>query len=348
MLDILLSEVLDPKGKKNISSGKISFGVMKFFLEAGGVHTVDFAALVKPQASSAAVSESSSAGVSSDVIANSKKAARKILIACHNTITELVGKLDKTDEGIVNREDLKKAIETQKVADLDRDELNSLMKGCDKGQIGYVASSKFIENLYNFAAESESEALMRRLGKTLSHSDTNLQQEMSRFATSGTGKIDKNTFKKCFKQLSIALSDSEIAKLLAAATEISGSEDIDIKKFCNNVNEVAKAKPLPSFITSGAKGSSAGKAGGAMGAFEAEKKYKKNLEALKSEIEEKNREMIGLRKEVKDCHDRYNRLDQDKKNLEGRLVDVYAKPPKQTAADANAHSQAQQLSQVRD
>jgi len=45
------------------------------------------------------------------------------------------------------------------------------------------------------------------------------------------------------------------------------------------------------------------------------------LEALKQEIEEKNREIEGLRKEVGGCHDRYNRLDNEKKKLEARLVD---------------------------
>lgn len=85
-----------------------------------------------------------------------------------------------------------------------------------------------------------------------------------------------------------------------------------------------------------------------MGAFEAEKKYKKNLEALKSEIEEKNREIEGLRREVKDCHDRYHRLDEAKKNLETRLVDKHSKPPRETQNESAAYSQAQQLAQLKD
>ena len=67
-----------------------------------------------------------------------------------------------------------------------------------------------------------------------------------------------------------------------------------------------------------------------MGAFDAEKKYKKNLEALKQEIEEKTREGDGLRLEVKGCHDKYNRLDFEKKQLEARLVDKHSKPPRET------------------
>lgn len=76
-------------------------------------------------------------------------------------------------------------------------------------------------------------------------------------------------------------------------------------------------KPLPNYISQGPKGSNSIGKGGAgknpMGAFDAEKKYKKNLEALKQEIEEKTREGDGLRLEVKACHDKYNRLDFEKK-----------------------------------
>jgi chromosome segregation ATPase len=85
-----------------------------------------------------------------------------------------------------------------------------------------------------------------------------------------------------------------------------------------------------------------------MAAFDAEKKYKKNLEALKNEIEEKNREAQGLRTEVKICHDRYNRLDQERKNLEAKLVDKHTKPPRETSNEALAFGQAQELKQLKE
>lgn len=370
MSGILLTEVLDPRGpNKSTSSGKISYGVLKFYLEAGGTQSTEGALLSRSRdqgdSGKGGVSDSvaSAGGLPQDVLQGSKRAARKILVACHASIAELVGKLDHLEEGIVGREELKKAIEGQKVGDLDRDELGALLKGCDRGQRGYIAGSKFVEKLYSYAAETESETILRRLAKTLAHSDTSLQQEMQRYASTGSGRLDKATFKKCLKQLAVALSDAEIQKLVASATEGANSspatrsegEQIDIKRFCQQVNEAAKAKPLPSFVLQGAKGGSslgggrAGSgAGGALGAYEAEKKYKKNLEALKTEIEDKSREILGLRKEVKDCHDRYNRLDADKKNLEARLVDKHSKPPRETANEAQAHSQAQQLAQLRE
>jgi hypothetical protein len=43
---------------------------------------------------------------------------------------------------------------------------------------------------------------------------------------------------------------------------------------------------------------------GAFEQWEVEKKYKKNLDALKQEIEERNREIQMARKEVKDTNER--------------------------------------------
>jgi hypothetical protein len=51
---------------------------------------------------------------------------------------------------------------------------------------------------------------------------------------------------------------------------------------------------------------------------------------------------------MKDGHDRYNRLDAEKKHLEARLVDRHSKPPKETHNESLAHSQAQELMQLRD
>jgi len=125
---------------------------------------------------------------------------------------------------------------------------------------------------------------------------------------------------------------------------------IDIKKFCRQVSEAGKVKPLPNYVLQGPKGGALARggragagAGNPLGAFEAEKKYKKNLEALKYEIEDKNREIDGLRKEKDLGHDSYKRLDAEKKSLEVRLVDKHSKPPRETQNESIAHSQAQQL-----
>ena len=140
------------------------------------------------------------------------------MLQCHNNIIETVGKLDNLEEGIVNKESLKKAIMDLKVSNLELDELNTLCKLCDKQSKGYISTNKFIEQLYAMANESESDVILRRLCKTLQHQDLNLEKIMKGYDTKGTGRLDKPVFKKCLKQLSVAMSDQDILKVV---TEIA-------------------------------------------------------------------------------------------------------------------------------
>ena len=128
----------------------------------------------------------------------------------HQTISKELDKLDPLDEGILNREELKRVLEGMKVPDLDREELSSLLKGCDRGQKGYLASAKFLDKLYSLAAETEAETILRKIAKQMQHSSTNLKQELERADNSGKGKLDQSTFKKTMKSLSVALSDQEV------------------------------------------------------------------------------------------------------------------------------------------
>jgi Ca2+-binding EF-hand superfamily protein len=43
----------------------------------------------------------------------------------------------------------------QNIKDLDSEELSQLLAVCDRGRKGYISSSKFIDKLYEFAAETE-------------------------------------------------------------------------------------------------------------------------------------------------------------------------------------------------
>ena len=204
--------------------------------------------------------------------------ARKILAQCHNNIVEIVGRLDHLEEGIVNTSDLKHALEGQKINDVGADELDALLKGCDRGQKGYISTNKFIDTLYSMGAETESEVILRRLSKTLSHSGADLQQAMRRYDTQGTGRIDKTAFKKCLKALSVAMTDPEIQKLTQDPGQAGGAREpgrkgvqeeekqqygapstlptyVDIEKFARQVNEAGRIKPLPNYVLQGPKGS---------------------------------------------------------------------------------------------
>jgi len=140
--------------------------------------------------------------------------------------------------------------------------MNALLKCCDMGLKGYVSTHKFIDKLYSLAAETESDAILRRLAKTLSASD--IRQEMQRF-DNGTGRLDKLTFKKCMNKLSNATTDSEIQKLMQdlgepgesrGSSKKAGNELMDFKKFALQVGEAAKTKALPNYVLQGPKGSS--------------------------------------------------------------------------------------------
>ena len=166
MTNIFLNEILS-----NGKSTSVSYGVFKFYLDNINVNQVEAVEQIESGANSAVK-------ISADVQSSSKMAARKILIKCFANIAEIVGKLDTFDEGVVNKDEVKRAIESQKITDLDREELAALFKVCDKGQKGYLSSSKFVDNLFSLAAESESETIMRKVCKNLATANINLRQEL--------------------------------------------------------------------------------------------------------------------------------------------------------------------------
>lgn len=74
-----------------------------------------------------------------------------------------------------------------------------------------------------------------------------------------------------------------------------------------------------------------------------EKKYKKNLDALKQEIEERNREIQMARKEVKDSNERAQKIENEKRLLEARLVDKSSKPPRQTQVESTNQGSMEEI-----
>ena len=146
------------------------------------------------------------------------------------------------------------------------------------------------------------------------------------------------------KQLSIAMTDAEISDLFETGDSSRSQKagHLDISNFVKTVQEASKSKPLPSFLTTaptkpGSKvqsriGMGSGNAAGNTGGFEnweVEKKYKKNLEALKHEIEERNSEILIAKKEVQDVNKRVVKLENEKQKLETKLVDQHALPPRE-------------------
>lgn len=88
---------------------------------------------------------------SPEELALCRSGARKILNTFQASIVEVLNQHDKYQEGLISREKLEKAIENQKVADLNPAELNLLMKYSDRGSKGYIAIDRFIERLQELA-----------------------------------------------------------------------------------------------------------------------------------------------------------------------------------------------------
>ncbi len=86
----------------------------------------------------------------------------------------------------------------------------------------------------------------------------------------------------------------------------------------------------------------------AFDSWEIEKKYKKNLEALKLEIEDRNREIQIARKEVKDSNERVQKIEAEYRKLEGRLVDKNAKPPRQVNQESEYQNSLDEIQKLKD
>jgi hypothetical protein len=164
-----------------------------------------------------------------------------------------------------------------------------LVQHADKAQRGFVVIPTFVSLLQELARETEKEVLLRRFAKTVGHQAINIRAELSNFDNLRIGKLEKQAFKRCLKQMSVAMSDAEIDSLYEFTQK---NCQIDIKDFVAAINAASKQKPVPQSLTIQSKpgskvpqrGASAGGSSTTNSAFEnweVEKKYKKNLEALK-------------------------------------------------------------------
>jgi len=159
---------------------------------------------------------------------------------------------------------------------------------------------------------------MRQFGRTVGSQGLNLRHELSRFDQSKQGRLNLAQFKRAMKNLALAMNDGEIEGLFRVSGPALSPDgmQLDIKKFVTIVSQAAKEKALPSFVTAsekpGLKVSRGGATGGASSSaydhWEMEKKYKRNLEALKTEIEERNKEIQIARNKCDDAEKRVRRL----------------------------------------
>ena len=67
------------------------------------------------------------------------------------------------------RSELTQTLLDSKVPDLTSDEVTNLLKVCDKGQRGYISITKFIDHIYEFAKENETDQILRRVANASSN-----------------------------------------------------------------------------------------------------------------------------------------------------------------------------------
>lgn len=97
-----------------------------------------------------------------------------------------------------------------------------------------------------------------------------------------------------------------------------------------------------------AQGAGEGDHGSQFENWEIEKKYKRNLEALKQEIEERNKEILLSKKEVANVNARVLKLEDDKQKLENRLIDKNAKPPREMQSDSQHFGNIDEIQKLKD
>jgi len=167
--------------------------------------------------------------------------------------------------------------------------------------------------------------------------------ELGRFDSRKAGTVNLQSFKKAIKGMSLAQTDLEIDKLFksgykACSNNTGGQGTImDIKTFCDLVAQKAREPPPKSFLKIGQQpGSktSGGKAGSKTSTFETwelEKKYKKNLDALKDTIVEKSQAIMTAQNKENDANKRVLKLEVELQRFEERLIGQNAK----TCAEAS-------------
>lgn len=107
-------------------------------------------------------------------------------------LIDVIGKLDHIEDGILLRSELQQTLLDSKVPDLTSDEVTNLLGLQDRGQRGYVSMTKFIDNLYEYATETESDQILRRVANTAAHNlNVNLRESLDLHDLAGNGLLEK-------------------------------------------------------------------------------------------------------------------------------------------------------------
>ena len=167
--------------------------------------------------------------VSQEDEAKSKITSRKILAKLHQNIIEVLGRLDHCEDGIILRSELQTTLLESKIADLTSDEVSNLLGMQDKGQRGYISLTKFIDNIYEYATETECDQILRRLANSAAHNmNVNLRECLDLQDETGKGLLEKQDMKRALRNCQIPVSENEldlIYKEMGGKIAANGADD---------------------------------------------------------------------------------------------------------------------------
>lgn len=127
------------------------------------------------------------------------------------------------------RSELQTTLLESKIADLTSDEVTNLLSIQDRGQRGYISLTKFIDNVYEFATETECDQILRRLANAAANNlNVNLRESLDLQDEADNGLLEKQNLKKALKNCQIPVSENEldiIYKEMGAKIAARGGDD---------------------------------------------------------------------------------------------------------------------------
>lgn len=198
LLLFLYHEVLDPKAATQRRSPRIAKAVLRKYVECfGAMGSKMVRVRDRPQEQAVAIGDrelvSRPAGnISPEDEARSKITSRKILAKLHQNLLDLISKLDHLEDGIILRTELAQALLDSKVPDLHNEEVVNLLRLQDRGDRGYISITRFIDNIYEFATETETDQILRRVANAVAQStNVSVRESLDLVDTSGNGLLEK-------------------------------------------------------------------------------------------------------------------------------------------------------------
>lgn len=188
-----------------------------------------------------------------------------------------------------------------------------------------------------------------------------MKEEMAANDQDGDGCLDKRELKKSLQTMRVNASEDDITQVFSVLGQTKAKSDmptrsrvnaaettvVRIKTVVDRASEIGRLPQLPAYVMKSkddkrAKSMQGGNQGSSqVAAYDAEKKYKKNLEALTSQIEERERRINAQEAEIQIYHKKIKGLERQLETIDHKKADAKVKPPKATENESTIFSLSQ-------